>query len=300
MIRAPSVSHWTVFLFACLFFACGEKVQQVGADAGPERNGTGPTSSSICGEAPPVLGEWICVGPGTFEHEKGRCSGDTGAFITLTRPFWMMRDEVRMAQWRELMPEYDYEEWLGTNLTVATWPGAILFANRASVAAGLEPCYPEELLIGCGRSEVDASVGWFEFNCLEPPELPANLDCEGFRIPLEAEWEWVVSEGGTIDSREEYLIRESRLGFVSISADDGEFLFDRFPSGEGARPEPYPPGSYIDPVRHEAVDADRWVYRTSRALTNLDPRDFCDDHYFKPEAAAVREFAFRLVQSAQP
>lgn len=84
---------------------------------------------------------------------------------------------------------------------------------------------------------------------------------------------WVVSEGGTIDTRERVVISRNEWGFRSLHGVAGEFLFDRFPAGDGSRPAPYPPGEYVDPVRHEIETSESWVHRVTNSITRLEPRE---------------------------
>lgn len=304
MITKPrirrSVSSCLAMVLCFGLVSCAESPNRKAEAAVDAADNTGTADADLCGEPPGILGEWVCIAPGRFEQELGRCSGETGAYITLTRPYWIMRSDVKMAQWREFMPDADYPAWTASKLEFATWPGAIVFANRASEAAGLEPCYPTALLGGCSPGAVDPEAEWFEYRCVSPPDLPANLDCNGFRLPLEAEWDWIVSEGGTLDTRDRFTIGGGAWGVEGLNGDNSEYLFDRFPLGEGPRPEPYPAGEYIDPVRHELTESDSWVYRLGGGVTRLDPGEFCDDHYFKPTEGAAISRTFRLVQTASP
>lgn len=105
---------------------------------------------------------------------------DASRWLSLNRAVWVGETEVTQAL---------YERFMGHNPAAfqrcggacpverVSWFDAVEFANRLSVAEGLEPCYQRRR----------ASVRW-----------PKGQHCLGFRLPVEAEWE-VAARGGRAD-----------------------------------------------------------------------------------------------------
>lgn len=119
----------------------------------------------------------VRVAPGVYE--QGSTAEDPEARpdelrreVTLTRPLLVRVTEVAQAEWVRIMGE-NPSGLPGADRPVESisWTDAIAFTNAVSEADGLEPCY-----------EIDGdTVRW-----------PRGLDCEGWRLPTEAEWEYLA------------------------------------------------------------------------------------------------------------
>ena len=208
---------------------------------------------------------WSCIpptGPGGFlmgspEDEVGRDNGEMEAehqhVVVLTRPFMAMTSEVTQAEWEALMgaKEFEYEDCGATCPADSTsWLDAVAFGNALSKSRGLTECY---LVDG-------ESVTW--------PEGP---DCEGYRLPTEAEWEYMARAGTSTPyhtgASEEALARAgwyqgnwdgsshtvggkepNSWGLFDVHGNVWEFVWDH----EGLYPEPGAggelPGPVVDPV----------------------------------------------------
>jgi formylglycine-generating enzyme required for sulfatase activity len=110
---------------------------------------------------------------GSPTTEDGHNSSETQHSVTITRAYCMKATEVTQGEWQEEMGD-NPSSFLscGSNcpLEQVSWDDAIGYANALSGRAGLQECYTGSTFTG--------------------------LDCTGYRLPTEAEWEY-AARGGT-------------------------------------------------------------------------------------------------------
>ena len=128
---------------------------------------------------------WVIIQAGTFQMgiPEGEPCGAPPELslhsVHLTRHFFAKITEVTQAEWTAVMEtEPFYFTDCGGNCPAEniSWYDALEWCNELSEAEGLEPCY----------SFGGDGVVW-----------EGGLDCEGYRLPTEAEWEYMARAGTT-------------------------------------------------------------------------------------------------------
>jgi formylglycine-generating enzyme required for sulfatase activity len=113
--------------------------------------------------------------PGRYDHEWPRHD------VQLTRGFWLAETEVTQAQWGALVPQNPSSfKACGKDCPVenVSWFEAATFANLLSEKEGLGECYALQSCTGTLGDDYTCESGRF-----------LGLDCEGYRLPTETEWE---------------------------------------------------------------------------------------------------------------
>ncbi len=140
---------------------------------------------------PRTAKDYVRIEPGSFEIGARELDSSSDkndrelfdATVTITRPFMMKATEVTYGEWYFVVGSLPplYEKAFGFEVPVGgvSWREAALYLNELSKKEKLETCYTFK----------DGLVQW-----------PKGLDCTGYRLPTEAEWEY-AARGGVEEPR---------------------------------------------------------------------------------------------------
>ncbi len=259
---------------------------------------TVPTPTPAAATAQPkvdtVRVEGATYARGTAPHDPSFRDDEDLQEVVLDRPLVIATTEVTQAQWAlqfATRPSFHKDCGAQCPVEMVTWWDAIAYANAISEDEGRQRCY---VVRGCKGTPGDGV-----YTCRDVRF--EGLDCTGWRLPTEAEWEYVAraqSPPPTMDQHAVHTVAtphpvasrdKNAFGVHDIFGNVREWVHDAY--GE------YPPKNRVKDPLGPGGDGDRVIrgggFRSDPTMLRAAARDHA------PLMNREADLGFRLVRTGR-